>query len=94
MWFITTIRVLDNEIIYPRCWGYYHNKNDCIKVLHDNITDIHEYYYNYAVIEKINEGLYSLPIEREFFEYKKNLSGFFEIEEPEWAKSHSIFAIG
>ena len=94
MWFITTIRGVDNEIMCSRCWGYYYDKNDCIKVLHDNITDIHECYYNYAVIEKINEGLSSLSIEREFFEYKRNLSGFFEIEEPKWAEFYSNFAIG
>ena len=94
MWFITTVRVLDNDIICSRCWGYHRNKNDCIRILHHNITDIHECYYNYAVIEKINEGLCSLSTEREFFEYKRDSSGFFEIEEPEWAKFYSNFAIG
>jgi hypothetical protein len=94
MWFITSIRVLDNEIILSsRCWGYFSSKEECIKILHNNITDIHECYYNYAVIEKINEGLYPLPIEREFFEYNRDSSGFFEIKEPEWDFTGN-FAIG
>lgn len=94
MWFITTIRVMEDGSIYPRCWGYYSNKEECIKVLHNNSTDLHEYYFDYAVIEKIDEGISSYPSEREFFQYRKDLVGFFEIEEPLWAKYSCNFSIG
>lgn len=96
MWFITTIRLSKDNVHISdiRHWGYFSSKEECIKILHKNITDLHEYYYNYAVIEKIDSGLYSFPTEREFFEYKKELSGFFEIKEPLWARNYSNFFIG
>lgn len=97
MWFITVIHIdKEGKFSDSRCWGYYANKQDCIDDLHNNNTDMSEYYYNYAVIEDIGEGISMYPTERQFFKFirQKDCSGFFEIEEPEWAKHLCNFAIG
>ena len=58
MWFITVIHIdKEGKFSDSRCWGYYVNKQDCIEDLHNNNTDMSEYYYNYAVIENIDEGI-------------------------------------
>ena len=95
MWFITVIRIdKEGRFSDSRCWGYYDNSKDCVWDLHCNHTDMAEYYYNYAVIEKINPGIAQYPTQRQFFKYDKERDGFFEIEEPEWASHLCNFSLG
>ena len=66
-----------------RVWGYYMNKLDAIEALHFNATDLNETCYKYACIEAYHEGI-SHPInsETQWFEYNRDVNGYFEIETP------------
>ena len=39
-----------------RCWGWFPTFEDAEEVILNNITDIFEYYYHYAVIEEMPPG--------------------------------------
>lgn len=61
---ITTLKsVLNNNIenfesSESRTIGYYNDFSSAEKVVLNNSFDIHEYYYDYVVIEEIQEGVY------------------------------------
>ena len=54
-----------------RVVGYYSSKEDAIECVKGNYGDIWETCYNYAVVEKIEEGIYNATREREFFKYNE-----------------------
>ena len=91
---IYTISVI-NRTLNSRCIGYYFNFEDAKEsVLYNNYDMADNGYYNYAVIEKIREGLYREPSEKHYFEY--TVGGMFkECDEPEILKdSFHSFGIG
>ena len=90
-WFITTFNYkLDSDcwdfakITTSRCWGFYTNKEDALNVLHNNMTDLWETIYPYAVLEPYCEGVcgYCFEEPRQFFAYDPVKNGYFEIETP------------
>lgn len=100
MWFITVmVKVEPSEYGFPdfggsRTWGYYKEKDNAIVALNHNWTDIWEYCYDFAVLEKMDEGVPAYCEERYWFKYDKERNGYFEIEEPGCVKHLFNFAIG
>ena len=64
--------------------GFFHEKEIAFDDVKSNALDIAECCYNYAVIEEINPGMYSLPRNRWFFKYCHNEDCFVEIDEPQF----------
>ena len=97
-WFITVFRNFDPKYgtVDSRTWGFYSNKEDALKVLNENCTDIWETIYDYAVLEAYNEGIsaYNFEEGRQFFKYNQELDSYKPIEEPEEVKHYASFAIG
>lgn len=91
MWFITVFNKIDYKDYtlsankYKTC-GYYSEKETAIQALHENWNDIRENYYNYAVIEYIEEGITVDVTDRYWFKWNDTKNGFFEIDEPEYIK--------
>lgn len=48
-----------------------------------NVTDMHETIYPYAIIERVDQGLFPLRKERHWFGRQEEKWGFFDIEAPE-----------
>ena len=69
MYFVTTLRVLDKEVIDDcRTVGYYKSYGDAYDCCKNNWCDIFEDgYYNYAVITAVEEGLYPNKCEQQWF---------------------------
>ena len=82
------------EFGYQRTWGYYTEYETAANALHENITDMHEGCYGYALIEKFGPGIIAHCEERQWFKWDKEQRGYFEIEEPECVKHLVNFAIG
>lgn len=53
----------------PRTVGYYINKEDAINTVLENRCDLWETIYTYAVVERLEPGLYPLAEERWFFKW-------------------------
>ena len=64
--------------------GYYTDKNDAIKTVLNNMCDIAECCYKYAVVEEIPMGVYPHSKNRWFFEYDHENDCFHKIEEPKF----------
>jgi hypothetical protein len=101
MWFITVFEKLGEvyENGFPnlgsqRTWGYYSKRECAVNALHDNLGDMRDFMYNYAVIEKVDEGVMPLAYNRQWFKWDSKKIGYYEIEEPECVNNFSNFAIG
>lgn len=100
MYFITVFTKMEEDKLgWPnlgsqRTWGYYNMHEDAVRALHNNSTDMWEYCYDYALIEKIGPGICAYCEYRQWFKYDKEKDSYFEIEEPEWIKKFMNFAIG
>ena len=53
-------------------------------MVENNVCGIDERYYNYAVIEEVEEGLYPLRSNRWFFEYNSEVDQFELIPTPKF----------
>ena len=99
-WFITVFEEFDSQygIKGVRTWGFYSNKEDALKVLKENRTDIWEHCYDYAVLEPYHEGISGYDFfgeGRQFFKYDRFMNSYIPMEtEPEEVKYYASFAIG
>lgn len=100
MYFITCFeRYRKTELGWPdigsnRTFGYYPNKEMAIEDLHTNNTDLHEYLYNYAVVEKIPMGLYPIAEETIYFKWDNEKQGFYEIDGTDMQDCFGNYAFG
>ena len=100
MWFITVFQNIElNDLGWVefgdhRTWGYYIKRETAVQALHENWTDMREDLYDYAIIEKIGEGIASTTLERQWFKWDGDRNGYFEIDESEYMKHFSNFSIG
>lgn len=108
MWFVTVLEKmevweLDSDLVgHPPCadvgesvtWGFFSNKEDAVRVVKENVTDIHELQYDYAVIEEYEEGILNDTGKRQFYKWNKETEQYVEIEEPECVRYTCCFAIG
>ena len=83
MYFVCTREENDCKELYGGAWGYYWNREDAVRAVHRNVTDMHETIYPYAIIERLEPGLFPVPKEREWFGWDEDKDGFYEIETPE-----------
>lgn len=99
VWFITTIETIEKtDLGFPlfgdvRTWGFYFDKELAIRALHNNLADMREFLYDYAVIEEYYDGIIQSSGERQWFQWNENKKGFFEIDEPNEVKNLANFAL-
>ena len=96
-WFITVFESMESDKSGElkgdsRCWGFFSDKDEAVKVLHGNISDLWETVYDYAVLEGFFEGICGYTENRRFFKYSMEKNGYFEIPEPECLKNLYTFA--
>ena len=98
-WFITVFEDFDSRygIKGSRTWGFYSNKEEALKTLKENRTDLWEHCYDYAVLEAYHEGVSGYDFEegRQFFIYNETMDAYLPMsQEPEEVKYYVSFAIG
>jgi len=79
---------------YTRTFGYFDNLEICRRALHENWCDMHEYLYEFAVVEYIEQGIHSHAKEMAWFRWDDEKEGFFEINKPECTIHYSNYALG
>ena len=99
MYFVTTLRVLDKDVVDDcRTVGYYISYGEAYDCCKFNRCDIFEDgYYNYAVITAIEEGLYATQTEQQWF--KRNHNGAIDAiveyhKRPDLIKNYRPYIIG
>lgn len=99
MWFITVFEKCEfDDLGWPdygckTIWGYYSDYETAIRALHGNWTDMWEFCYDYAVLEKIGEGLAQYAECTQWFKYDREREGYFEIEAPKGHDRWGNFSI-
>lgn len=73
--------------------GWYISKTDAFKAVENNMCDIWETCYDYALIEEVVEGLYPCSRIRWFFKFDIDSKTYKQIEEPEWLSHFSGFTL-
>jgi hypothetical protein len=94
MYFITVIKSKDKKVSDKRCVGYYDNYETAAKAVIENWCDIWEYYYDYCIIENIEEGLYSIRQEQFWFKFNINTRKYEHCDVPDFAKGYINWALG
>ena len=95
MYFITCFSNFESEYLDNyRTFGYFSELAVCIQALNENLADMNERYYTYAVIEEIGEGIHSHAKQIAWFCWDEEKEGFYETEKPEWADGWCNFALG
>ena len=74
MYFVSTREENDHKELFGGAWGYYWDKASAVDAVHRNVTDIHETIYPYAIIECLEQGLFPVPKERQWFGWQEDLS--------------------
>jgi len=89
---ITTLKIDHGVIVRERTVGYFLQEHTAVLALQNNWRDIHEEgFYNYAVLETVQPGIYPLAAAR-FFEWHD--SGFYPCGVPQGLGDVTNFAIG
>ena len=66
-----------------RTFGYEETLDEAEAALIFNVCDMHEYLYEYAVVEKIGPYIHPEVEEEIWFKWDEEKQGFFRIERPE-----------
>jgi hypothetical protein len=93
MFFITCIDNL-STFDYQRTFGYTQTFEEAEKKLNENYLDLHEYLYQYAVVEKIPAGIHQTAEKEVWFKWNEEKGGFFQIDKPSEVLSFCNFALG
>ena len=104
MYFITTITNLPGENVpftderrkkhRSRCVGYFESLERAANLVESNACDLHETIYEFAVIEKLGEGIYPTPEEEHWFAFNDALDRYEPIEKPSETNHTCNWAIG
>lgn len=96
---IHVINYRDEKIKDDRTWGWFNSFKKAEDIVLKNQTDIFEYYYNYAVIEKVPEGVLQTNEQIQWYAvaYNKNYANeviVTKIDCPDMFKNIFNFSIG
>lgn len=92
MYFVTTLDSKDGD---TRCVGYFRSFKEAENVVLNNVYDIWETCYDYAIIEHIPEGLYQYDFHPVWYKYQKTTCGYVKCEQPEFIQATDVgYAIG
>ena len=82
MYFVCTREENDCKELCGGAWGYYWRREDAVRAVHRNVTDMHETIYPYAIIERLEPGLFPAPKERKWYDRNEGKGGYCESEVP------------
>lgn len=92
MYFITVLTIKDDMVDSRRCVGYVDSLEEAKNIIKDNVCDIFEYVYKYAVIENVPSGIYQYDMNPIWFECHYDTDEITECENP--LKNQVGFGIG
>lgn len=77
-----------------RLVGWYSDFETARSSVSENVCDINETCYDYALIEECEEGLYNPSSNRWWFQFNRETDSYVQINEPDFMKKFSGFTIG
>ena len=94
--YIYTVTVLKDLNIPSgrRCFGWFSNPKKAKEAVERNGCDIHECLYMFAVVERFEDGLYSISRVTWWYKWNEKLKCYEPIEKPEEVSNRINFGIG
>ena len=89
IYIVTLMENLTNYNNHTVAWFY--DKKDAFKVLNQNSCDLNEHLYEYAVVEKLHEGIYPVDMKPQWFKWDEDKEKYFKIGTPESKKRICAF---
>lgn len=83
-----------NRISERRTFGWFAELYDANCAVRYNRCDIHECYYNYAVIEEINQGIFGMAVKEWWWKWDKKQQRYLSINKPKKFKQLTNFGMG
>jgi hypothetical protein len=77
-----------------RTFGFKETFEDAKYALNQNVCDMHEYLYTYAVVEEMRAGIHPDVESEVWFQWNEKEKGFFQIEKPKETYGVCNFALG
>lgn len=79
-----------------RVWGWLDKFEDAEKIVLNNLTDIFEYYYNYACIEEVSKGVIAMTEVIQWYKasFDKDTVSVEKVDPPPFAKNIVNFTMG
>lgn len=102
LWFITVFETIQRDrngwpdFGSSRTWGFYTDRDTALQAVRENWTDMHECFYDYAVVEGYDEGIAHDPdpTEAQWFEWNEETQEYQMIDRPEAVVGFGSWAIG
>ena len=81
-----------------RVWGWFDDFEKSEKVVLNNVTDIFEYYYNYACVEEVPQGVIAIAKVIQWykasFDSDRGVVSVVKVDPPPFAKNTVNFTMG
>lgn len=99
VYFVTGITCEDKETEYKgyrgrRCFGYFPTFEEAEDAVLNNRCDIFEYIHEYAVIEKVEDGIHQIDLNPTWYKWNVEEGDYEKTEEPDFAKGYVGWGIG
>lgn len=99
VYFVTGITCEDKETEYKgyrgrRCFGYFPTFEEAEDAVLNNRCDIFEYIHEYAVIEKVEDGIHQIDLNPTWYKWNVEKGDYEKTEEPDFAKGYVGWGIG
>lgn len=85
---IYAIKLFDEDLKYCGNIGYYFDKATTIEAVENNVFDIYENAYTYAVVMAIREGLYNVGEEEFWYKWNKEKKCYESCNKPPQLKAY------
>lgn len=93
MYFVSVIKMTNNQVEDFRTIGMFENQETCERILKEEVGDPFElHWYKYGLVSKVEAGLYETADDIKWF--LKDKSKVREIEKPRELKSWNPYIIG
>ena len=81
---LTSYSCIGNVILGDHdVFGFFHEKEIAFEAVRMNACDICEACYNYAIVEEVIPGLYTLSRNHWLFKYNRDTDEYIQVDEPE-----------
>ena len=79
-----------------RCWGFYPTSEMAQEAVLQNVTDLHELWYQWAMIEEYNYGVPAISdgTTRRWYHWNDIYKKYHETTEPKWAEGIFNWSLG
>jgi hypothetical protein len=95
---IFTITTINSNGGDTRCVGFFTTFSQAEKCVIENWGDIFEYYYDFAVVEEVTEGLYNCcqgdNYLKQWYKWNSKVKRYKKVKEPKFAKNIINWSIG